>query len=125
VNPFRRFCAAWLGLVLGLAGVLEAQAPLTTLEYQVVGQELRVSPVAVAVPKGIAGSINAELFGVGPADSIRVNTLIEATLRGPTGPAQRVLGAVGQPLLLPPLSVVGDYQLDGIRLARGEEACGW
>ena len=120
MNPFRRFCAAWLGLVLGLAGVLEAQAPLTTLEYQVVGQELRVSPAAVSVPKGIAGSINAELFGVGPADSIRVNTLIEATLRGPTGPAQRVLGAVGQPLLLPPLSVVGDYQLDGIRLARVE-----
>jgi hypothetical protein len=120
VNPFRRFCVAWLGLVLGLAGVLEAQAPLTTLEYRVVGQELRVSPAAVAVPKGIAGSINAELIGVGPADSIRVNTLIEATLRGPTGPAQRVLGAVGQPLLLPPLSVVGDYQLDGIRLARVE-----
>jgi hypothetical protein len=111
---------AWLGLVLGLTGVLVAQAPLTTLEYLVTGQELRVSPVAVSVPKGIAGSINAELVGVGPADSIRVNTLIEATLRGPTGPAQRVLGAVGQPLLLPPLSVVGDYQLDGIRLARVE-----
>lgn len=120
MNPFRRFCVAWLGLVLGLAGVLEAQVPLTTLEYRVVGQELRVSPASVAVPKGIAGSINAELIGVGPADSIRVNTLIEATLRGPTGPAQRVLGAVGQPLLLPPLSVVGDYQLDGIRLARVE-----
>lgn len=120
LHRWRSFVLVWAALLWGAVVSCGAATPLTTLEYLVTGQELRVSPVAVSVPKGIAGSINAELVGVGPADSIRVNTLIEATLRGPTGPAQRVLGAVGQPLLLPPLSVVGDYQLDGIRLARVE-----
>lgn len=119
MNTRWRIWLACVGLVFGWAGIRGA-TPLTTIDYRVTGQELRVSPVAVSVPKGIAGSINATLIGVGPADSIRVNTLIEATLRGPTGPAQRVLGSVGQPLLLPPLSVVGDYQLDGIRLVRVE-----
>lgn len=105
--------------VLGV-GLLTAATTLTTLEYRITGQELRVSPVAVSVPKGVAGSVNVELFGVDAADPLRANTLIEATLRGPSGPAQRVLGTLGQPLVLPPLTLVGDYQLDGIRLARVE-----
>jgi hypothetical protein len=91
---------------------------LTSFEYHVTGQELRVSPVALSIPKSIAGSVNVDLFGVDAASPLRSNTVIEATLRGQSGPAQRVIGTLGQPLLLPPLSVVGDYQLDGIRLAR-------
>ncbi len=109
----------WMWLLWPLASALGA-TPLTTLEYRITGQELRVSPVAVSVPKGIAGSVNVELSGVPADDPLRANTLIEATLRGPSGPAQRVLGTLGQPLLFPPLSLVGDYQLDGIRLARVE-----
>jgi len=94
--------------------------PLTIFDYHITGQQLRVSPAAVAVPKGIAASVNVELLGVEATDPLRLNTVIEATLRGPSGPAQRVLGTLGQPLLLPPLSLIGDYQLDGIRLARVE-----
>lgn len=117
--PLRRIGVGFVGLLLGLMTQVLAATPLTTLEYRVTGQELRVSPVALAVPKGIAGSLNVELFGAGAAESL-TGTLVEATLRGPSGPAQRVLGTLGQPLLLPPLSLVGDYQLDGIRLARLE-----
>ncbi len=115
----RQFGIGFLGMLLGLVTQVVAATPLTTLEYRVTGQELRVSPVALAVPKGIGGSLNVELFGSGAAESL-TGMLVEATLRGPSGPAQRVLGTLGQPLLLPPLSLVGDYQLDGIRLARLE-----
>ena len=40
-------------------------------------------------------------------------------MRGPSFPARRLVGAPGAPLLLPPLNLVGDYSLDGIRLADG------
>ncbi len=121
VNGLRSACwTAAILIGLTLAAWVEAADPLTALEYRITGQELRVSPAAVAVPKGIAGSVNVELSGVAADDPLRANTLIEATLRGPSGPAQRVLGTLGSPLVLPPLSLVGDYQLDGIRLARVE-----
>lgn len=61
--PLRRIGVGFVGLLLGLMTQVLAATPLTTLEYRVTGQELRVSPVALAVPKGIAGSLNVELFG--------------------------------------------------------------
>src|ERR1041385_6160757 len=97
----------------GAAPAFAQKQVLTSFEYHVTGQELRVSPVALSVPKSISGSLNVELIGVDVASPLRSNTVIEATLRGPSGPSQRVIGTLGQPLLLPPLSVVGDYQLDG------------
>ncbi|MGV3773859.1 MAG: hypothetical protein ACO1QB_13230, partial [Verrucomicrobiales bacterium] len=118
----------WLSLIVSVVGLLQmplmARAQfrpvLTEFEYRITGRELRVSPVSLAVPKGIAGSVRVELFGVGPTDPMRSNTVVEATLRGPAGPAQKVIGTLDQPLLLPPLSLVGDYQLNSIRLARVE-----
>lgn len=112
----------WLFLIAMVPSSVGFAQPkvLTTFEYHVTGQELRVSPVALSVPKAIAGSINVDLVGVDAASPLRSNTVIEATLRGPSGPPQRVIGTLGQPLLLPPLSLVGDYQLDGIRLARAQ-----
>ncbi|TVR51684.1 MAG: hypothetical protein EA425_06600 [Puniceicoccaceae bacterium] len=85
--------------------------PLTTLDYRVVGQQLGVSPAAVAVPKGIAGSVLTTVAGDLPPGAF-----VEATLRGPSFPARRLVAAPNAPLLLPPLSLVGDYSLDGIRL---------
>ena len=61
-SMIRLMKALTLGFVLvamAMTGRVVAVDPLTTLEYRVVGQELRVSPAAVAVPKGIAGSIAA------------------------------------------------------------------
>ena len=100
---------------------LQAKDPLTTLEYKILGVQLRVTPEVLSVPKGIAGSIAVDIVaGDGTEDVPSVfntdNTIVEATLRGPSFEARRLVGLPNQPLLLPPLFVVGDYQLDNIRL---------
>lgn len=103
-----------LCVLFGVASLPAAQ-PLATLEYRVVGAQLQVSPAVLSVPKNVAGSIMPAI----PADvvnSIGQGAHIEATLRGPSFPARRLLAAVNEPLLLPPLNLVGDYQLDNIRL---------
>ena len=114
---FRRVLGFLLAGFTGIATTLggTASSPLTTLEYRIAGQELRVSPAAVSVPKGIAGSV-AVTFSGDPA--LAEGAFVTATFRGPSFPARELFSAVGQPLLLPPLSLVGDYQLDGIRMAR-------
>lgn len=111
--------AGWfsvVGLLLSSAvGPLAAAAePLTTLEYRVVGTQLRVTPSVLSVPKGIAGSVLVQLSGVTNVSTSEA--FIEATFRGPSFPARRIVGQVNQALLLPPLNLVGDYQLDNIRL---------
>jgi hypothetical protein len=108
-------------LTLFLLSSASAQTPLTTLNYKIVGTYLRVSPAAVAVPKGIAGSVLVELANSdgtdkSPDNAITQGAYIEATLRGPSFPARRLIGEVNKPLLLPALNLVGDYQLDNIRL---------
>src|SRR5436190_5909042 len=114
-HPTIRFAlkfAALSTLVLATASLLAADSsPLTTLEYNIVSTQLRVTPAALSVPKNIAGSVLVQLTGGA------TNTgFIEATFRGPSFPARRLVGQVNQPLLLPPLNLVGDYQLDNIRL---------
>ena len=74
---------------------------------------MAVTPAVLSVPKGIPGSV-----GVAVRGEVPVGAFIEATLRGPSFPARRLVGAPDQPLMLPPLNLVGDYSLDGIRLIR-------
>lgn len=90
-----------------------AAGPLTTLEYRITGSVMRVSPAVLSVPKGIAGSVAVEI--VGDAATVR-DAFVSATLRGPSFAAREIFAAPGQPLVLPPLNVVGDYQLDNVRL---------
>jgi len=109
-----------LGLVFSVLKLLSGtawSAPLTTLEYRIYGVGLQVSPPALAVPKGIAGSIMVTITGGESAELMGHGTYVEAFLRGPGLPEpRRLVGAVNQPLMLPPLNLVGDYQLDSIRL---------
>ena len=105
-------------LCLGhMSGGSTEAAPLTTLEYRITGSSLAVSPSSLSVPKGIAGSVAVE---VSADPALTQGAFVAATLRGPSFAARELLAAPGQPLLLPPLSLVGDYQLDNIRLARLE-----
>src|SRR5437870_983651 len=102
-------------LACELVGPARAATPLATLEYRIVGAQLEITPPALSVPKNVAGSILPAL----PEEllsSLSQGAHIEATLRGPSFPARRLVGAVNQPLLLPPLNLVGDYQLDNLRL---------
>ena len=97
------------------------QQPLATLQYRIAGTQLQVSPAAVSVPKGIAGSVLVQLTnGDGTTNNVDAalqnGAYVEAILRGPAFPARRLVGKVGEALLLPPIGLTGDYQLDSIRL---------
>lgn len=94
-----------------------AATPLTSLEYRISGSALDVSPAVLSVPKGIPGSIATRYTG-DPA--LLQGAYLVGTLRGGGSPARELLGLPGQPLLLPALNVVGDYQLDAIQLVRDD-----
>ncbi len=114
---------AWLWLLLGLCGnpaAPGAPGPLTTLEYRVLGSRLRVQPEVVTVPRNVPGSVLVEVVrGDGAvAESAAAGFQggrLEATLRGPSFPAQRLVGEPGRPLMLPALRVAGEYQLDDVK----------
>src|SRR5256885_14671676 len=79
------FAFALVAMSTGVGG-----APLTTLRYEIVGTQLKVSPGAVSVPKGVAGSVLVEISPQG----IRAfsGAYVEATLRGPSFEARKVVG---------------------------------
>ncbi len=111
-----------IAIVLAWVSMVDlSAAPLASLEYRVVGTQLRITPAVLSVPKAVAGSVLVELSGLASTNSpLAQGSFVEATLRGPSFPARRVIGQVNQALLLPPLPLVGDYQLDNIRLVRVE-----
>lgn len=116
-----RGAAALAVLFIVSAASVPAAQPLATLDYKIVGNYLRVTPSAVAVPKGVAGSVMVELVNADGSAKTLDNSLtqgayIEATLRGPSFPARRLVGQLNQALQLPVLNLVGEYQLDNIRL---------
>ncbi len=124
-----RLCTL-LGVALALfANAASAQVvrPLAVLEMRVQGVGAIVSPETLAVPKGIAGSIRVDVIagdssGAAATSTLPDTAIVEATLRGPSFPARRILGLPGEPILLPALPLVGDYRLDGIRIL--DEATG-
>jgi hypothetical protein len=73
-----------------------AAAPLATLEYRVNGTGLQVSPAAVAVPKGIAGSVSITLTGGEAVQALGQGAYVEAYLRGPGFPEPRRLVSPGE-----------------------------
>jgi len=99
-----------LGALFGIDRNVQAQ-PLTTLNYTVTGQVMEVTPSSLSVPKGLAGSVGISIPGEVPTGAF-----VEAVLRGPSFAARRLVGAPNAPLMLPPLSLAGDYSLDAIRL---------
>jgi hypothetical protein len=111
-------CAAAAVLACLVSGPgASAAVPLTTLEYRLNGTGLQVTPAAVAVPKGIAGSVLVTLTGGEATQALAQGAYVEAFLRGPGLPEpRRIVAPVNQPLLFPPFNLVGDYQLDSIRL---------
>lgn len=118
----RRVSALVLAIAaMFLGGTSRAADVLTSLDYRIVGNYLKVSPAALAVPKGIAGSVMVELANADGSDKQPNNVLaegayVEATLRGPSFPARRLIGQVNKPLMLPAINLAGEYQLDNIRL---------
>ncbi|PYM10793.1 MAG: hypothetical protein DME18_15615 [Verrucomicrobia bacterium] len=104
-----------------ISGVAASPLPLTTLRYEIIGTQLKISPAMVSVPKGVPGSVLVQIaFGDGTTNATTAQlgegAYVEATLRGPSFDARRLVGSPNSALLLPPLNLVGDYQLDNIRL---------
>lgn len=116
IQILRRYACIAMAVFFALRLEVHAQ-PLTQLEYTVSGQVMEVTPAVLSVPKGLPGSV-----GVAIAGEVPTGAFVEAVLRGPSFPARRIVGLPNQPLVLPPLNLVGDYSLDGIRLvsAAGE-----
>ncbi len=109
------------GIWLFLGPTVSAAPPLTSLTYRIVGTLLRTTPDTLSVPRNVQGSILVDLVrGDGSPVPDAAATLrgahLEATLRGQDTPANRLVGEPGQPLLLPPLRVSGDYRLGDIKL---------
>ena len=118
----------WLRSVACLAGglatsALAAPVPLpVTVETRVLGVALRPARESVAIPKNVPGALVVDVVtaGEGAASdvtrSLAQGAIVEATLRGPSFPGRRVVGAPGGELEIPPLALVGEYSLDEIRL---------
>lgn len=105
--------------VVCAASIVVAQQPLTSLRFQVAGVRLRPTPEQLQVPKSIPGSLAVTLETHAEVNATAFDAegnYIEAILRGPGVPARPLYAAPGDPLLLPPLHVVGDYLIDNIRL---------
>jgi hypothetical protein len=108
-------------LVAVFALAAHAAEPLASLDYRILGLELRPERARIAMPKGIAGGLGVHLVagdGSQPAEAREAasGAIVEATLRGPSFPARRLVGLPNGELALPPLPLVGDYSLDEIRL---------
>ncbi len=118
-NWLRMAMVVWLAWALP-AGL--AQTPLTSMQYQISGTFLQVTPVVLSVPKGIAGSVLPQVEAAGSTNNAAVAQLaagayVQATLRGPAFPSPlRIVAAPNTPLLLPAINLVGDYELDNIAL---------
>lgn len=85
------------------------------------GARLDATPEQLFVPKGLVGSFIVQattVDGEVPPNLAAMlhDAHVEAVLRGPSMPATRILGIPGEPVLLPPLPLVGAYRIDDIRL---------
>lgn len=122
-----RRSAAFLFLAQLLCEVDEARSQdLVTLDHHVVSARLEASPAELYVPKNIPGSLAVDIVTVGGAartelERIGHGAYIEATLRGPAFPAYRLLGLPNEPLMLPPIALPGEYQIDDIRLVNMQD----
>ena len=92
----------WITSLFLLLGRMDVAAQsLLHLQFDIVGIRLEVSPSALTVPKDIA--------------ALQAETAVVAELRGPSSPPVTLTAPPGQPILLPPLALSGDYFLDQIR----------
>ena len=115
---------AWqLAVVLILFSLARAgAAPLVTLTYRVTGVSLQVTPTAVSVPKNIPGAVQVSVVAGGSTNNaasaqMSAGAYVQAVLRGPAFPQPYVIqGAPNQPLVFPPISLDGAYELDDIKL---------
>lgn len=120
-EPLRRLARMGLLAALVAWGGTAVADPLVSLQYRVVGAQLVASPSSLSVPKAVQGSVLVRVEGGDGEVNATTAAMgdgahVEAIIRGPSFEARRLVGPANGALMLPPLPLVGDYQLDGIRL---------
>src|ERR1700676_318555 len=91
-----------------------AQQPLTTIQYQLLGVSVEVSPSALTVPRSIPSQLNT---AVSNGANLPSNAVVRATLRGPSFPTPlEITTTPAQPLPIPPLSQAGTHYIENISL---------
>ena len=122
ITVFATRTLGWLSLWCFLSPPSVATASLASLDYRITGTSVQVTPAVLSVPKGIAGSVLVSVVSGGSTNNAAVAQLtqgayVQAVLRGPGFPTPlRIVAAPNSPLVLPPIALVGDYQLDNIAL---------
>ena len=103
----------------------ETHAPLTTLNFDIVGVGIGVSPDYQAVPKGINSQVLTAL-NVGDVDVNEIVKLlpqdytVQSELTGPAFATPiKLVTKPGQPFDIPTLPILGKYTLNNIRLCDG------
>src|SRR5574341_1160515 len=127
-NEFmRRLFSIFTAIVLAisLCGESSAQqtsAPLTKLEFSIVGVTMSVGPEYQAVPKGIASQVVTGFMSNGEPVSAEVAAMLPQDFRvvgelsGPTYTTPVTLRtAPGQPFQLPTFPLLGKYALSNLR----------
>ncbi len=111
-----------LGASLSWAVTALCSTPIASFDYHISGAFLQVTPTNLSVPKGIAGSVLVSVVAGGSTNNAAVSQVtsgayVQAILRGPAfSTPQIIVAAPNSPLLLPPINLVGQYELDDIAL---------
>ena len=102
-------------------------APLTELDFEILGLGLAVEPAVLTVPRDIPTRIEARLAAPEAADApdveealraLRGQARVRALLRGPNLAPQTIEVRPGDPIPIPAFALAGDYVLEQIRLVR-------
>src|SRR5574341_28836 len=124
---FSIFTAIVLAISLcGESSAQQAPAPLTKIEFSIVGVTMSVGPEYQAVPKGIASQVTTGFVSNGEPISPEISAMlpqdwrVTGELTGPTIPTPLTLTTTpGLPFQLPTFPLLGKYTLANIRVLDG------
>ncbi len=115
----RRLPLALLASLLVAGSLHGGDVTLGSGQYRLIGASFDVTPVEQTVPVGVAAAVRT-VFGGSAQTLAATGARVAAELSGPGVPSPVTISAApGEDLVVPPLSVKGEYRLDNIRLADG------
>ena len=118
-NTLCRYTFCWISLFLWTTGARASNPNLGNGQYRLVGAAFDIQPAMQTVPVGVAATIQT-VFSGPVAGLVTSGARVAADLSGPGLTAPVTLSTVpGGALLVPALSVKGEYHLADVRLTEG------